>query len=255
MSYQLNLGEVFHHTLFAVPQDLYFGENVLITLTFNSASQFAWMATTATSPVHYAAAITTGIFQVNDLALYTNLITHKVNGEGLEIVTPYVYLQKYTNGGTATNIQQRFNRGLGSNLLRTYFSLFNGGSTANLILDNSNVGGAKCSTYYSAINSLRLQEFSPSVALSEDYILNQSLLDSSCVLSINQYRYQWVHIDSWTNGHNSICETDDTVIGGLDLTDEKTYTINATVDTARLAYLYSIVQRKLIIKTGMIMWA
>ena len=149
---------------------------------------------------------------------------------------------------------------MGSNLLRCYFSLFSGGSTANLILDNSNItptGTAigKCSTYYSAINSLRLQEFSPNVAISEDWILNQSLLNNSSVLSINQYRYQWVHIDSWCNGNNSVNTTDDTVVAGLDLTDEKTYTINATTDQGRLAYLYSIVQRKLIIKTGMIMFA
>ena len=273
ISYQLNLGEVFHHTIFQNSQDLYFGENILLTVTFTNASSFAWTATTATSPVHYNAGLTSSTptsAVIGSLALYTsiqtnpeciNLITHKVNTSGLEIVTPYVYLQKYTNSGTSTNIQQRFNRGMGSNLLRCYFSLFSGGSTANLLLDNSNItpsGGAligKCSTYYSAINSLRLQEFSPVVSISEDWILNQSLLDKSSILSINQYRYQWCHIDSWCNGSNSVCNTDDTVVGGLDLTDEKTYTINATTDQARLAYLYSIVQRKLIIKTGMIMFA
>ena len=102
---------------------------------------------------------------------------------------------------------------------------------------------------------MRLQEFSPNSTISEDWMLNQSLLNRSSVLSINQYRYQWCHIDSWTNGNNPICETDDTVIGGLDLTDEKTYTINATLDGGRLSYLYAVVQRKLIIKPGMMMFA
>ena len=262
-SYQLNLGEVFHHTLFANSQDLYFNENVIFTLTFGCAQSFGWLATTTTSPVNYTAILDKAV-TVNNLALYVsiqtnpeciNLITHKVNSTGLEIVTPYIYLQKYTNSGASTNLQQRFNRSMGSNLLRTYFSVFSTKAQSNCILDNSNVGGTRVSTYYSAVNSLRLQEFSPTVGLSEDWMLNQSLLNRSAVLSINQYRYQWVHIDSWTNGNNPICETDDTVIGGLDLTDEKTYTINATVDGGRLSYLYAIVQRKLIIKPGMMMFA
>ena len=262
-SYQLNLGEVFHHTLFSNVQDLYFNENVTFNLTFGSASNFAWQATTATSPVSYVAGL--GLSPaVSNLALYVsiqtnpeciNLITHKVNSSGLEIVTPYLYLQKYTNGGTSTNLQQRFNRYMGSNLLRTYFSVFSTSAQPNAVLDNNNIGGTRVPTYYSAVNSMRLQEFSPNTIISEDWMLNQSLLNRSSVLSINQYRYQWCHIDSWTNGNNPICETDDTVIGGLDLTDEKTYTINATLDGGRLSYLYAVVQRKLIIKPGMMMFA
>ena len=155
-SYQLNLGEVFHHTLFSNVQDLYFNENVIFNLTFGSASNFAWQATTATSPVSYAAGL--GFSPaVSNLGLYVsiqtnpeciNLITHKVNSLGLEIVTPYLYLQKYTNGGTSTNLQQRFNRSMGSNLLRTYFSVFSTSAQPNAVLDNNNIGGTRVPTYY-----------------------------------------------------------------------------------------------------------
>ena len=114
MSYQLNLGEVFHHTIFQNPQDLYFGENILLTVTFTNACSFAWTALTGTSPVNYTTALSNVTPTIGSLALYTsiqtnpeciNLITHKVNTSGLEVVTPYVYLQKYTNTGTSTNIQ------------------------------------------------------------------------------------------------------------------------------------------------------
>ena len=265
LSYQLNL-EVLEHSILGLNKDLYFNENIVLSITFAPSSKFAWttlVAVPATLPLAIANAL-----QVTNLSLYLMIETNTniINGlrdkvlspEGFNILCPFVYSQKINSGASpsSSSIFQRFNRGHGRSILRTYWSLFNGLESANTTLDRSNVNLSKVLTYRSTINNMNVQEFPIDCGRSEDWLINSDILDGSSILSIDQYKYQFTHVDDFTS-MRPMCFADDTMECGKSLDQEVTYGVyvnHPTNTTSYNHYLFTVVQRELRIAGGQIGW-
>ncbi len=67
--------------------------------------------------------------------------------------------------------------------------------------------------------------------------------------SIQQYKQNFVHIDNWCGA--SPCENDDTLLNGLSLDSDRTWSMNTTTtNTAFTYYLFFTTQKKLVISKG-----
>ena len=261
-SYQLNLSNIIH-SIAEIDQDLYFGENLILSLTYAPCQKFTWTSIVAnqphTNPIPPVTAST-----ITNLSLYlsvkTNLevanalIAKTHSPEGFSIHVPFVYSQKYAStAGSSSSIFQRFNRGHGSRILRFYYGLFNTLETCNSTLDHSNVGSGKILNYYSTMNNMRCQEFPVDCQQSLDWLVNNDDIDHSSVLSVNQFKYQFCHMENYSGQRP--CECHDTTITGLDLSQEKTYGVYVnTVATAFNHWLFTVIQRELRIGGGQIMF-
>ena len=262
LSYQLSLSNLIH-TIAELDQDLYFGENLILSLTFAPCQKFHWTSQVNNQPqtLPLAPTITD---TVSNLSLYlsveTNqevsqaLISKVQSPEGFSINVPFVYSQKYAStGGSSSSIFQRFNRGHGSRILRFYYGLFNNSETTNATLDHSNVGCGKITSYYSTMNNMRCQEFPVDCNASLEWLVNNGDIDHCSILSINQYKYQFCHMENYSGQRP--CECNDTIITGLSLDQEKTYGVYVTtVASAFNHWLFSIIQRQLRIGGGQILF-
>ena len=266
LSYQLNL-ELLEHSILSLNKDLYFNENIILSITFAPTSKFAWTTLTAV-PAALPLPIALPLV-VSNLSLYLMIETNTniINGlrdkvlspEGFNILCPFVYSQKINTGNapSSSSIFQRFNRGHGRSILRTYWSLFHGTESANTTLDRTNVNLAKVTSYRSTINNMNVQEFPIDCGRSEDWLINSDILDASSILSIDQFKYQFTHVDDFTS-MRPMCFADDTMECGKSLDQEVTYGVYvnhpSTVTTSLNHYLFTVVQRELRIAGGQIGW-
>ena len=266
-TYQLNL-ELLEHSLLSLNKDLYFNENIVLSITFAPASKFTWIGT-SNFPAGAGVGACAVSVSVSNLSLYlmvetnTNIIdglrAKVLSPEGFSLLCPYVYSQKINTGvnTSSSSIFQRFNRGHGKSILRTYWSLFNGTESQNTALDRSNVKNGKVSQYRSTINNMNIQEFPIDCTRSEDWLINAELLEQSSILSIDQYKYLFSHVDDFTS-MRPLCFSDDTMECGKSLDQEVTYGVycntKASAGVSYNHYLFTVVQRELRIAGGQIGW-
>ena len=206
---------------------------------------------------------------------------------------PYVYCTKSPVTLTAAtailvtsnsfSMQQRITRGYGHRLLRCYSAIFGNEAVGNQsILDGTHfypttigdgttlagVGPVVGFTinqhndsylggYNTSLDGIRLQDFTVSASDSTHWLINEPYLRGSAILTLDQYKNQCMHIDSWTG--NPVCQEDDTIINGLSLDTDKTYGItyptlyNISTATSVYHYLFFVVQRTLAIKGSQIL--
>ena len=329
-SYQLPLGSI-KDTLLEINKSLYFGDNLILSLSFNPSTKFSWLTTggveggqstgtsaspgttlsTGTAMVQWTptagAAVQSVPGALSNLALYvavetdpiiTSQLINKVNTEGFSMTVPYVYCTKtpvsiaipaaadgIANTGSFS-MQQRITRGYGQRLLRCYSSIFGAESIAagnqcfiagasaflpKTVGDGTSIANATAVTaftlnqhsdvtlgaYNTSLDGIRLQDFTLSAEDSTHWLVNEYYLRGSCILNVDQYKNQCMHIDSWTG--NPVCEEDDTIDNGLSLDSDKTYGVsytnlyNVTSQTSFQHYLFFVVQRQLTIKGNQIM--
>lgn len=275
LSYQIAL-ENLEHTILSINKNLYFGENLILSITFNPLNSFAWYSTSVTDPNSAGATALTGTTTVSNLSLYLKVEQNPaiirgfqeklMSPEGLTVICPYVYTSKVNTGPSSTTcaLNFRLNRGYGQRLLRVYTTLFNNSETFALALDRCNeynsgvTGPAKLNNYRTLLNSVQLQDYQIDCTRGEDWLVNSDIIEGSAVSSVDQYKYQFVHIDDFS-GKQSILEegnlVNDSDICGRDLSEEQLYTfVGNTVSAQYNLFAVVVVQRELVIRQGMIQW-
>ena len=99
------------------------------------------------------------------------------------------------------------------------------------------------------MDGLRLQDFTLSVADGTAWLYNERNFSNSAMQSLEQWKNNFVHIDNW--GGNAPCNNDDTLLNGLSLDSDRTWSVTTT--TPNLAYKYYMfytTQKKLVISRG-----
>jgi len=276
IAYQINL-DAFKHTLLELNKDIYFGDNLILTITWQQSTKYIIQSVSETNPntlqaavplvgggVTAAIAATTRVSQVapvmNNLSLFVACETNadivagliqKVNTEGFTLNVPFTYCQKLiTPSSTSTAIQQRINRTYGSHLLRCYTAVYDQ-LEADITMFNH--PDRNIIDYNSFMDGLRLQEYTIKVADSTHWLTNERNFQGSCIQALQQFKDHCVHIDNWTGDPS--CMRDDTVAAGLELGSDRTYSIqynNAAAAAVYRIYLYFITQKQLVISKGIL---
>ena len=253
LTYQIELS-AFKDTLMELNKNIYFDNNLLLTINWNSGNKFSFYTTTTATITGAAAA--TVVPSLSNLYLYTacetdptvisQLVSTVTNGE-FSMIIPFVYSQKYAASQSAgASMQQRINSTNGVNLLRTYFSIFVNGETDLGAYTHTD---ANIISYNTMMDGLRLQDYTLAVADGTAWLTNERNFKNSCMQSLQQYKQNFIHIDNWCGA--SPCNNDDTVLNGLSLDSDRTWSVNTTTPNAAYKYyLFYTTQKKLVISKG-----
>jgi hypothetical protein len=259
ISYQIELS-AFKDTIMELNKNIYFGDNLVLTINWNSALKMGFTNDTASGSIHTNASDFTVPPLLSNLFLYTatetdptiiSQLVSSVNSGEFSIITPFVYCQKYaSSSGTSNAMQQRINASYGSTLLRTYFGVFYNTETSSYAYSHNDSYLVDYNTY---MDGLRLQDFTLKVSDSTHWLYNEKNFKSSCVQSLQQFKSSFVHIDNWCG--TSPCLNDDSVLNGLSLDSDRTWSMqcnNHTTAAAYKFYLFYTTQKRLVISKGVI---
>ena len=212
ISYQIELS-AFKDTLMEINKNLYFDDNLILTITWNSATKFSFV-TPATAdlatPVAQLVVPTLSALYIytaceTDPTVISQLVS-SVN-EGFSMIVPFVKCQKYAAAQSqGASMQQRISKSEGSTLLRTYFSVFVEGEDGK---DAYNHSDANILTYNTMMDGLRLQDFTLSIADGTAWLYNERNFSNSAMQCLRQWKNNFVHIDNW--GGNGPCNNDHTL--------------------------------------------
>lgn len=262
----------FKNSILALNKDLYFGgEIIYLRIVWNSTSKVGWTGTVDTVPTTNVGPISAEI-PITNLLLYLaietnpiveNLIKTKVaSGEGLSLLTPMVYYNKInlpSAAGINHTITTRYNRAHGLKLKKIFWSPFNGVETNNLAFDISNIAGIKVARFYTMVNNIRTSQYDYEAVNGDDWMVNRNLLRGSSILSSNEYYYNWVWEENFTDNNlafKKVMELTDNFNEGLDLTNEIKYDVYATLGTLNPStgnitslthYVYAVTEKLLTI--------
>ena len=145
---------------------------------------------------------------------------------------------------------------LGNRLQKIYWGPYRKQALANQQYDHNCLGTEKINRFFSAINGTRTSQFDYEQAFRTDYMTKKESLKGKCVLSANEYYYNWVLIEDFTSLPVKQPEIEDTsgnVSSGLPLTTaEIKYSVTANGAEALLGgyfhYVYAVFQRNLLMK-------
>ena len=259
ISYQIDLS-AFKDTLMELNKNIYFGDNLVLTINWNSCTKIGHTNITGTGQINTGPADFSVALEVRNLYLYnacetdptiiSQLVSSVNNGE-FSLITPFVYCQKFvSSSGTSNAIQQRINSTYGSTLLRTYFGCFHITETSANAYDHND---SYIVDYNSYMDGLRLQDFTLRVSDATHWLHNNQHFKGSCMQSLNQFKGSFVHIDNWCGAPP--CINDDSQLNGLSLDSDRTWSVivnnNAAAEAYRF-YLFFTTQKKLVISKGVL---
>lgn len=251
----------YHNTIFATDKDIYFGEIVVMRIVWSPSIKIAYTNTVSANLTVGAAALTVSI-SVRDIALniateknpeIVNQLQAQIAESKYSLLIPYVITSKNSLTGTSQNVSLRFNRGHGRRLTKIYHTIFNSTESSNTAYDHNNVGTAvtgigRCASYYTLLDSSRLQEFDINCDVLDDWNLVREELKGSVLQSSDIFKYNWFHRDRFdgltleSEGKINNYEV------GLDLNQERRWDIYCTtVNSAFTHYNFAITQKLLTI--------
>ena len=99
------------------------------------------------------------------------------------------------------------------------------------------------------MDGLRLQDYTVAVADGTAWLSNERNFKNSCIQSIQQFKQNFVHIDNWCGA--SPCDNDDSLLNGLSLDSDRTWSVTTTTTNAAYKYyLFYTTQKRLVISKG-----
>lgn len=245
------------HSLFALNRSLYFaGEILNLRVSFSATPRIGYRVATAGAAVTAFNALPTIVATpVLQLAVESSpearaLIMNKCL-KGYSFKTGYTYVFRSSNtGGAATFTSNlRLNRGHGSKLLRVY--------TTNMNQAEANGTSHTCistTDFRSMIDQNWLQDYTLTTASNDDWLYMKPLFAGSALVNLTQRNTlttgQQFMLDQFCSAkpHEREDDTDD----GLDLNQEKQYTVAITAAGNSALYQFVVCQRTISIAAGLI---
>ncbi len=173
--------------------------------------------------------------------------------DGLQVLTDCVYPNRINLAGTYHSITQRYDRSFGSKLKKIYYAPYNNTETANTMYDHDNKAGSKITNFITKVNGNRTQEFDLYTTNYDDYFIKKDSVRGSCLLSLDEYYYNWAYVEDFTDGNpvwKSLSVPDDSCMDGLDLTNQVKYEISAYNSAGAVTlnhYSFAVTQKLLVV--------
>lgn len=248
---------LFGGTIFAINKLLYFGEPIQMRVVFVDFRRLGYISTPAV--------LATGA-GISNIALWVAIerdqgITQQIMSlyerEGINLNFPYVYGTKYTNAGGSFSINQRFSKAYGKSLLRAFTANLNATESADTLFT---VALPTATTdIRTALNNVFQQDSALNFQLCEPMLFMKDILKDAALQTSAQWGITTTvatafqsYVDNWT-AHNPYERELDERQDGVSLEDgEVIYSVNMTSATASQVYVFTVVQRTLLIsrKTG-----
>ncbi len=225
----------FKHTFFDCDKMIYNPSNIAVDIYWDGFNKAAFSADAATTPQTNPAALTSATVRGPSIQLQlctegnvnvASQIIQKVMSSGLSMPIGYVSgIRQAVSASTSQSITLPLTAAYGKKILYVATSFFYGGASVNLLKNHSKyLDGSttnELSTYNSFINGVPiLAPAGFNAALGEDYIIaNKQYLEGSCIQSLSDHAYQWLHVDNFAR--TKLCELDPTNVDGLDVLSQQ----------------------------------
>jgi len=252
----------FPHTVMSLDRDIYYPEDLQLTMTFLPIVYWGFQMSSASAPTN-AAAATLGAITLSNFALYVaydqdNMnkqeLKNKVLTEGMRLNIPYVNcFRDASPASTSYMTSYTFSRGHGKSLKRVYTAVAASSETLNNVCNMDNVNSSKITSLQTSINSKPIQNNRLYVATQDIWANLEPILNGSAVQSqrIHDSRFHWV--DNFAGDRPSVewCEHDDEE-GGYDLSQPVVYNGDFTQATAaqRIYYTFAVTDRDLVLSAS-----
>ena len=252
-------------SIFALEKALLFPEVILMRVVWGPANHFMAMSTSATD-LTATPAVPAGAVTLTNVNLYLATETNpaviaglreQITTSGLKIHFPFITVNKFTTTASTNQVVSiRIGRDKGEVLKKIIHSVFHNTETLFSALDNGNVDGAKVSSYYTMLDSVRLQEYSPLCTTPyEDYALMKPMLKETALPSRSIYQYDWFHCDDFSGltvaDEKYLPVSKDNLISGIPLSVERAWVFAATTANAAFNhYTFIVTYRTLVITAG-----
>lgn len=272
--------KMFYGTLLALDKDLYFGEQLRLTIRWNLGKKMGWTITNGTAPYGAQAAAADNATAADDfvsaptisglnlrVAVENNdavaqTIKSRVAGEGITINMPYVYNWKGSTSGSGTDsFIRKLNRSHGIRLLRMISGVFGAVQTGPLYTNMQNFTwsqpgppayGNKWSSYRDFIDSRPLCDDLLTVSDQLAYLHSMEKLKGSLIKGVRDWMCFPVLISDFSGVQKAIdYPKTDSAASGLDLSQEREYMlqINTTV-AGQFCYLFAVTLKQLHISSA-----
>lgn len=254
-------------TLFGVNKDTWMGgQNIYIRFVWNAQSRMAYRALSNANPTNGVQEVTG--CTITNLAYYSCQETNQaikeslmkqVREKGLSMYVPYVWHEKKDLNNTSQSVDNTYFPGLGSKLLKIYWTPYTTNAVNNTAYDHNCLGNVKIQRFYTEINNVRTSAFDYVLATKNDWLVKSRKLKGSCIGSSNEYYYNWTWIEDFTSNDSRVDQDSQNELQnystGLDLKVPIQWRATATTNNTPLThYVYGVTLRNLVIKPGLVMF-
>lgn len=251
---RLPLGMIYG-TLFELDKDLYFGEQLRLTVRWSQTNDWGFRAATgAITSIEALAAPTIAnvklrvAVETND-ALANALVERVSRGEGMNIKIPFTYGHRATTGGaaSASSIMRRLNRGHGERCLRVYAGVFNPTQSLSTMYHNYNVGKLLWSAWRPILDSRPLTDSQLTIDDHSAWEYQQDMFKGSVIKGA----WDWLqsgalYVDFSGVPRSKDFPKNDDKSSGLDLSVEREVNFEITaVPATAIVYMFSVCQKNL----------
>lgn len=233
---QLNLGDAFPHSIFALNKDLYFGGELLrlkvhwkntTGISYTCSAVDAASGETAAAVAHVMSNVYCHLAVENDPEVAA-MVTARVLEAGVQIQLPYIHVRnQVTSASTAKSVTNKYNLGHGRRLHRLYTSGFRPNAPL-YINNNNNVQSAIVTSYDTSIDGVKQMDYA--WTFDQYWIHNESMFKGSAVMNNEMAGHSYVHIENF-DAQQSIDWRkldDEQVSRGESLAQELLYSYDAT---------------------------
>jgi hypothetical protein len=121
----------------------------------------------------------------------------------MKLTIPYTQSFRIGSNSTSTNMSIQLNRNYGKQIRRIMFTAYQGSEVGVHTYNNSNGllnnVASKILSYQTYLNNKPLQDIVVNCDDQNiDYAFNKEWLKNSCLSTVNDYRYNWFHIDNFS---------------------------------------------------------
>jgi len=238
----------FKFTALALNRQLYNPSNMVIQIYWNSTDTFLFQSDAINALTNPTSLPTVSAPKITGMSvslcnegnlLIVGQVIETVMKRGLSMPIAYPTTTRQTiASSTQHNYQLQLTRGYGQRILAIISAPFANAvaGVAGSVLTTQNIHGkGNLNNYNTFINNVALKYPNGfSVLKSEDYYIgNKEQIATSALQTFGTYQTcEWLHSDKF-NGDAPLCEMDQTVISGLDVSNQSsTWQMNATVTPA-----------------------
>lgn len=248
--------KMIYNTIFSLDKDLYFGEVLQLRIVWGNRDRVGFKATSATD-YDSAEVVFTADVNITNLSFWLavetnpdicNVVKKQVeSAEGLNVLHDFVYSNKrgFTSA-TSQNVIARYNRSQGMHLKKIIHAIYDSTESTKTAYEHSNLNQARVQSFYTTLDSERLQQFNVTCSTYDDYNLLKDKLAGSCITDSNVYEFNWFWEDDWSDLVPDAYKgtTMSKYVQGLDLSKEREWVFVGTCPSStQNHYTFAVVQR------------
>ena len=266
LAYRVQLPlKLIYGSLFAVDKDLYFGQQLRLTVRWNQGSKFgarlgananlATAAPLASADLNEAPSVTNVALRI---AVETNEavaagIRTRVMTQGININVPFTHSWKAVSSGVAGSsdtVIRKFNRNHGAKLLRVICAIFGTKNTGKDYCSAYNVTSTKWSGYRTFLDSKPIPD---DTLLMNDFSAYQYVAEKLKGSVLKDFK-DWAAVPALIEDFSGVPHTkdyvkSDTMNSGLDLSTEREFALQFTnvPATVQPVFIWAVCQKQLTI--------